>query len=111
MKIKIYSCLLIVINLISCQQSEERVFKIESGNLKIIDSVQIDDSGFSFSSVWNTKIYNDTLLGFGDGSFSSINIFHTKTGDFLMTFSINPMTLPHLCSFEIFARSFPPSSF
>ncbi|SIS80789.1 hypothetical protein [Belliella pelovolcani] len=97
MKIKIYSCLLIVINLISCQQSEERVFKIESGNLKIIDSVQIDDSGFSFSSVWNTKIYNDTLLGFGDGSFSSINIFHTKTGDFLMTFesdSIESFIIP-----------------
>ncbi|MCH7397630.1 hypothetical protein MM236_06500 [Belliella sp. DSM 107340] len=86
MKIKTSLFLFIIFKLISCQSSEERVFEIESGNLTILDSVQIDDSGFSFASVWNAKIYNDSILGFGDGSFSSINMFHSNTGDFLMTF-------------------------
>ncbi|MCH7397626.1 hypothetical protein MM236_06480 [Belliella sp. DSM 107340] len=97
MKIKIILCLLILLKLTSCKQSDELFFETVSGNLTIVDSVKIDDSGFSFSSVWNVKVYNDSMLALGDGSFSSINMFHSKTGEFLATFesdSIESFIIP-----------------
>ncbi|MCH7397632.1 hypothetical protein MM236_06510 [Belliella sp. DSM 107340] len=97
MKIRILLFAFITISLFSCFQSEENVFEILQGNLTIIDSIKIDDSGFSFSNLKNSKIYNDTLLAFGDGSFSSINMFHSKTGEFLATYesdSIDSFIIP-----------------
>ncbi|MFN3802699.1 hypothetical protein [Belliella pelovolcani] len=88
--------LVIYIILFSCN-SKETNFSLESGNLIIIDSVQIDDSRFSFGEIYNPRVFNDSILGFGDGSFRSINLFHSKSGAFLSNFetdSIESFPLP-----------------
>ncbi|MCH7407952.1 hypothetical protein MM239_00975 [Belliella sp. DSM 111904] len=73
----------------SCSRSEDKQFEIIPGSYIIVDSVLIDDSKFSISYKKNTKVYNDSILGFGDGTFASINLFHTKKGDFLMNFEMD----------------------
>ncbi|MCH7397628.1 hypothetical protein MM236_06490 [Belliella sp. DSM 107340] len=97
MKKRVLSFVFIINSLISCNQSEEQVFEIQQGNLTILDSVKIDDSGFSFGEVYNPRVYNDSILGFGDATFRSINLFHSKSGAFLSTYetdSIDSYQLP-----------------
>lgn len=55
-------------------------FSFEVGEINFIDSVKIEEMGYSFNFLFNEKIYQDSLLVFGDGSFSSIHLFNTKTG-------------------------------
>jgi hypothetical protein len=70
----------------SCQKSPEGGFVFEEGKVSFLDSTLIDDSNFSLSVVYNPKIYNDTILGFGEGSFLGIHLFHAKSGLFLGSF-------------------------
>ncbi|EIM78723.1 hypothetical protein A3SI_01576 [Nitritalea halalkaliphila LW7] len=61
------------------------------------DSLAIDDSKFSFSWIFSPEIFQDTLLGFGDGTFRSINLFHARTGAFLTNYerdSIDSYIIP-----------------
>lgn len=68
--------------------SENRdVFKIDSGELIFLDSISIDEEGAAFNFVFNPKIYQDTLLVFGDGSFSAIHLYNLKPGSKIQTYS------------------------
>lgn len=78
--------LVFALGLFSCGSNSERNFIFEEGRVVFLDSTLIDDSNFSLSIVYNPKIYNDTILGFGEGSFLGIHLFHAKTGAFLGSF-------------------------
>jgi len=62
-------------------------FSQETGKIQYIDSIKIEEMGYSFNFLFNEKIYQDSLLVFGDGSFSSIHLFNTKTGKRLGLFN------------------------
>jgi hypothetical protein len=75
---------------IGCQQnsSQNRIeFNFESGEIRYVDSVSIDEDGSAFNFVLNPKVYQDSLLVFGDGSFSAIHLYNTSTGDKIKLFS------------------------
>lgn len=75
---------------IGCQQnsSENRnEFFFKSGDIRYVDSVRIDEDGSAFNFVLNPKVYQDSLLVFGDGSFSAIHLYRTSTGEQIKRFS------------------------
>lgn len=84
----IYCLLAILFEGCSNPSSENQdVFKIDSGELMFLDSISIDEEGAAFNFVFNPKIYQDTLLVFGDGSFSAIHLYNLKSGSKIQTYS------------------------
>ncbi|SFO22384.1 hypothetical protein SAMN04488519_104363 [Algoriphagus ornithinivorans] len=76
--------------LLGCNEKEDfesSEFLLQSGLVNFLDSIALDESGSSFNFVFNPKIYQDSLLVFGDGSFSSIHLYNTNNGSKLKTYS------------------------
>ncbi|MBT0809904.1 hypothetical protein KIH41_01265 [Litoribacter ruber] len=84
--------------LLSCNSNKHTSdFELTQGRVVYLDSVKIDDESFSFMSAINPKVYNDTILGMGDGSFQGVHLFNAKTGEFIVSFesdSIETFQLP-----------------
>lgn len=75
----------------------EGEFSILQGEVQFVDSVRLDDTNFSFAVVYNPKIYNDSILGLGEGSFLGIHLFNSQSGNFIASFesdSIDSYQLP-----------------
>ncbi len=87
----------LICGITSCSSSTDQEFKIEKGRLQVVDSVVIQDENFQFGRIFSPKIFNDTILGFGDGTFTSINLFNAKTGAYITNFetdSIDSYVIP-----------------
>lgn len=72
-------------------------FLVLPGTITYIDSIRVDDSNFSFSAVYNPKMYNDSILGLGEGSFLGIHLFNSQNGKFIASFesdSIDSYQIP-----------------
>jgi hypothetical protein len=74
------SLIIFLFNFGCTRDPKEVSFTIEKGQIHYIDSVKIQEDGYAFNFVFNEKIYQDSLLLFGDGSFSAIHLFNTKSG-------------------------------
>ncbi len=64
----------------------------------MIDSVVIQDENFQFGSIYHPKIFNDTILGFADGTFTGISLFNARTGAYITNFetdSIDSYVIPY----------------
>ncbi|EIM78724.1 hypothetical protein A3SI_01581 [Nitritalea halalkaliphila LW7] len=93
----IYICALYMLGMVSCETKGLEHFDNLAGAVIYRDSLRIQDDGFSFISMRNPILVQDSILGFGDNTFRSINIFHSRNGSFLMTFerdSVDSFILP-----------------
>lgn len=82
--------LIFLLSLASCIPKKSRdstEFYYKSGELIFLDSITIDEEVAAFNFVFNPKIYQDTLLVFGDGSFSAIHLYNLKSGSKIQTYS------------------------
>jgi hypothetical protein len=95
---KYCSWIIFAIVLFSCESSKPDLeFTFSEGELNFLDSVKIDEGGSAFNFIFNGKIYQDSLLVFGDGSFYSIHLFNTKTGENINSYnhySVEDFPLP-----------------
>jgi len=87
MKQTILILLLIVFGCSQNKQENKIKFSFKPGEIIFIDSTKIDEDGSAFNFVLNPKIYQDTLLVFGDGSFSAMHLYQTLTGERIHYFS------------------------
>ncbi|MFC3417128.1 hypothetical protein [Algoriphagus hitonicola] len=79
-----------ILCLIGCTKyeiTEPEDFILESGKIYFHDSIALDEKGSSFNFVFNPKIYQDSLLVFGDGSFSTIHLYNLKSGSKIQMYS------------------------
>lgn len=68
-------------------QLENENFDFSPGKIIYLDSVALDEEGSSFNFVFNPKVYQDSLLVFGDGSFSTVHLYNLKRGNKIQSYS------------------------
>lgn len=85
---KYCSWIIFAIVLFSCESSRnDAEFVFEEAKVVYIDSVLLEDENIPFGFALNEKLYNDSILVLGDGSFSAITVFNTRSGALIGTFS------------------------
>lgn len=77
----------------SCaNEAREDSFLFEEAELIYFDSVLFKDENIQLGFVLNEKLYQDSLLVLGDGSFSSISVFNTRKGSLIGVFNTSTIT-------------------
>jgi hypothetical protein len=90
---QLLSFLILILLLSSCSnEASDDSFLFEEAELVYLDSVLIEDENSQLGFVLNEKLYQDSILVLGDGSFSSISVFNTRKGSLIGVFNTSTIT-------------------
>ena len=72
----------------SCSMEKENVgFTFQEIKIKVLDSILIQEDSLPFGFTFNEKVFQDSLLVLGDGTFSSIHLFNINNGELINSFN------------------------
>lgn len=90
----------------SCTSKKiEEDFIFLAGKVLTVDSLLIDEDSLVLGITLNEKIYNDSLLVMGDGTFAGVHLISLNTGKRIQTFGNSP-TLEYPLPEKSYANSF-----
>jgi hypothetical protein len=80
--------LLLCLAFCSCSKEKEDVgFTFQEIQIEVLDSIMIQEDSLPFGFTFNEKVFNDSLMVLGDGTFSSIHLFNLNSGKLINSFN------------------------